>query len=927
MEALPTPASLCPHCGHDNRIRTNGMGALSETLLNGQYQVGRVLGRGGFGITYIGYDLNLRRKVAIKEYFPSHLAMRGQGESVLSAITGSEEDYRQGCQRALKESQMAAVLGQISGVVQVYNVLTANNTIYIIMEYVAGETLSGYVATHGPQTPQAACTLLRPVAQALMTIHRKQVVHRDVKPDNIMIRAEDEQGVLLDFGAARIASDSTMSYSAAVVSQGYTPVEQYNQTSMDGRIDQYALAATLMFTLTGQRPPDVMQRMAQSDAMPSLRSLNPAVTPAVESVILKGMALHADDRYPSVDDLWNALESALQGPKKTPASSASSTSSSGLTKAVAVFASLALVGCLVHIAISGKQATPASLPEDSPVVSAQPTATTPPILLGSFACHQLPEGYAIARYLGNSTEVIIPDTLDGQPVVAITAEAFADGSYLTGIHIPASVTHIDEQAFAHCQGVLFTVEKGSAGEAYVAAHNLPATCENWFRYTPARNGTATVVQYDGLGTHVIMPDSLSGYQISAIADSAFAGADHLQQLHLPDGITKIDANAFENCTSLTTLSLPESLTSMGSSAFENCSALASIALPDGLTTLPDRAFTSCSSLSYLQWPAGLTQLGTSAFEHCTSLTSVSLPETVTTIGDLAFASCTRLMEITLPSGLTTLGNDALANCAFTFIELPDSLTTLGDRTFADCFSLTSVTLPDGLTEIGQDAFANCAVLTAVNLPETLVHIGDRAFQYCASLTDVTLPDSLVTIGWDAFDGCPQLVLYASPDSAGHRYAQDMGLPCQLPEAPQEDFITRQISAQEVAITGYRGNGGHVVVPGQINGQQVIHIGGSAFQGNRTLTGITLPEGVTAIEKEAFAFCDRLSQVTLPASLITIGPSAFDGCINLRDLILPASLTHIYEDAFQNCPNLILTVPEDSYAHQYVSSQGLSFRCP
>jgi serine/threonine protein kinase len=181
MHDLTTPGEVCPHCGHDNHIRHNGPGLLGETLLGGQYQVGRVLGRGGFGVTYIGYDLNLTQCIAIKEYFPTSLVTRSKDDLTLTAISGSEASYENGLQRALKEGRMAASLRRIPGVVQVYNVLPANNTMYIIMEYVEGRTLTDYVENSpAPLTPAQAQKLLAPVADALTRLHKMDVIHRDV---------------------------------------------------------------------------------------------------------------------------------------------------------------------------------------------------------------------------------------------------------------------------------------------------------------------------------------------------------------------------------------------------------------------------------------------------------------------------------------------------------------------------------------------------------------------------------------------------------------------------------------------------------------------------------------------------------------------------------------------------------------------------
>ena len=311
MEHLDAPNGVCPHCGYDNRIRDNGSGMLGSIILDNQYQIGRVLGRGGFGVTYIGYDTKLQTRVAIKEYYPAHLVARGKDDLTLSALAGNDDSYQKGLEHALRESRVAAGLRHVPGVVQVHNVFTANNTVYIVMDYVDGDTLSNYVQENsGMLTLPKVLNVLGPVSRALQVLHSRKVIHRDVKPDNIMISKETGQGVLLDFGAARIADDSTMSRSSAVVSAGYAPPEQYNMSALDGRIDQYALAATLLYALTGHRPPDVMERIAQANAMPSIRAVNSTVNATAENIIYKAMALKAANRHNSVKEFWELLEKA-----------------------------------------------------------------------------------------------------------------------------------------------------------------------------------------------------------------------------------------------------------------------------------------------------------------------------------------------------------------------------------------------------------------------------------------------------------------------------------------------------------------------------------------------------------------------------------------------------------------------------------------
>lgn len=319
MHMLPAPEAVCPHCGHDNRIRVNDPTYLPATVLQGQYFVGKALGRGGFGITYLGYDMNLERVVAIKEYFPAAMANREAGSNTLHTYRESQGDYERGCQRALEEGRMVARMGNVPGVVQIYNVFQANGTVYIVMEYIQGVTLASMVKQAGGRIAwKQLLELMLPIMDALHTIHGMRVVHRDVSPDNIMIR-QNGQAVLLDFGAAHNVSEHTASEHSVSLRMGYAPIEQYSRTGkQDGRIDEYALCATMYHALTGVKPPDATERLFEES---ELQALAPAGVPAaVEQVLLKGMSVKAQDRYSSVAEFKAALLAADQAtPEVDPA--------------------------------------------------------------------------------------------------------------------------------------------------------------------------------------------------------------------------------------------------------------------------------------------------------------------------------------------------------------------------------------------------------------------------------------------------------------------------------------------------------------------------------------------------------------------------------------------------------------------------------
>lgn len=232
---------------------------------------------------------------------------------------------------------------------------------------------------------------------------------------------------------------------------------------------------------------------------------------------------------------------------------------------------------------------------------------------------------------------------------------------------------------------------------------------------------------------------------------------------------------------------------------------------------------------------------------------------------------------------------------------------IGDRAFTACFSLTSVTLPEGLTSIGEDAFRRCESLASITLPEGLTAIGDNAFFSCG-LTSIALPDSLTSMGANPFLGCSSLTaIDISPDHPV--FAQADGV------------LYEKASGTLVCYPAGKADSSFAVPEGTLS------IGDDAFAGCFSLTAVAMPEGLTSIGEGAFVGCFFLRTIALPDSLMTIGDSAFVGCFALSAVALPEGLTSIGEGAFDGCSDtLTLTVPRDSYAHQYAIDNGIPYTC-
>ena len=319
MESHAGPGP-CPHCGLDKAgYETPPHHLQPRSILAGKYLVGKALGEGGFGITYIGFDLNLELRVAIKEYFPSGLVTRqttNANRSVTPFMGESGELYQKGIERFLQEAKSLAKFYELPGIVSVKDFFRENGTAYIVMEFLEGVTLKRMLADRGGRIPfEETMSLLGPVLESLSKVHAEGLIHRDISPDNIMLTQRGAK--LIDFGAAREFAAPESRSRSVVFKVGFAPWEQYQTRGEQGPwTDVYALCATIYRCVTGETPPEALERIGEDLLEPPSRK--GAVLPAsAESALMRGLAVFKKDRYADIPQLTAALQG--RGAEEAPA--------------------------------------------------------------------------------------------------------------------------------------------------------------------------------------------------------------------------------------------------------------------------------------------------------------------------------------------------------------------------------------------------------------------------------------------------------------------------------------------------------------------------------------------------------------------------------------------------------------------------------
>ncbi len=301
----------CSKCGYREEEKRSTQALPAGYLLNNEYCLGRVLGIGGFGITYLACNINVTDEnaiYAVKEYFPQEWASRNGEDLVEPKSKTLIQVYSHGLDVFFNEAKFLKALQDDKTIVHIEKFFTKNNTGYLVMEYIQGETLAGYMkARQKPFSVDHAEKIIITVARALQKVHSFELLHRDISPDNIML-LRDGRVKLIDFGATRqFAWDRTMDMSV-VVKVGFAPMEQYSKTGKQGPwTDVYALAATFYYMVSGKKPLSAVERSVTKEMTP-LCEVNTKVSKKLSNLIDRALEMDYTKRIQNMQQFIEELQ-------------------------------------------------------------------------------------------------------------------------------------------------------------------------------------------------------------------------------------------------------------------------------------------------------------------------------------------------------------------------------------------------------------------------------------------------------------------------------------------------------------------------------------------------------------------------------------------------------------------------------------------
>ena len=667
MKELGEAVQICPVCGYDNSSPAQPAQALPcGTVLYDRYLVGKMLGQGGFGITYIGYDCTLDTTVCIKEFFPAGGAMRGNdgsGRVYWSAgTTGAAR--QQDRETFVKEAQKAVKVRNLDSVVKVWDVFYENDTAYIVMEYIKGVTLKDYLVKRGSVMGAEECIgLLLPVIGDLKKVHDSGIVHRDISPDNLMIR-EDGKVMLLDLGAAKDMSKGSGQSSMMVAKKGFSPPEQYTEgMSIGPWTDVYAICATIYWCMTGKLLPEAMERMLGDDAL----KLPDSIPELLRAVLRHGLELKPANRIKDMEELESDLKTALGKTTITitPPQKPKVPQALGVILVIAVVILLIAIPRIKNALSSGT---------GSDTAQGETVALSNTLSKDKFT-----------EWAGKTAEeVIFENTLDGAPSDAEDLSETGDGGVLGwkdenklyiasegGVRAPGDCSYLfsDSAVFEDSSTAWANLTTVTNAEYFdlsrtKSTEGMFARCEFLTEVDVSSWNVSNVTNMFGMfnGCGKLRSLDVSGWDTSSVTNfyGTFSSCRSLTELDVSKWNTSNAANMgnmFWMCVGLTELDVSKWDTSRVTDAscmFYSCSGLKKLDVSGwdiSHVMFINMMFGECSSLEELyvsRWNTSKLTEMSAIFSGCGSLTGLDVSGwDVSNVTDLSyiFMGCTRIKEL------------------------------------------------------------------------------------------------------------------------------------------------------------------------------------------------------------------------------------------------------------------------------------------
>ena len=919
----------CPHCGYDSEKQERNLTVLEEgTLLAEKYQLGAVIGQGGFGITYAAWDENLDRPVAVKEYFPDSCVTRNIDVSdEVVCLEKYQTLFLEGRLRFERESRLLASLQEIPNVVKVLDYFPENNTAYIVMEYIHGVPLDAWIKEQRMK-PAQVLQCLRPIADALVLLHKQGIVHRDLKPDNLLVEA-DGAIRLIDFGAAmQVAQHGE----TIILSRGYAPVEQYGKEY--GRqgpwSDVYSLAAVIYELLTGVSPQEALLRL-QRDELKSPAALSVKLHKKQSAALMAALAVQPEKRTQSMEEFRARLyllplpEQVLWRKRMQ-------------RRMITAFAVILLLAA---------------------IVAANFTIGLP---LGHGLLYTLrQDGWHILREWRKESQRELPGRVLGLPVTQVERDAFREDERLEQVTLPPSVQSVGDQAFYGCpklntvylneglqeiglnafdgaaEDLLIWGRRNGVQEVYTQSNHLRFVDGSEMDFTET-DGGLILTRLDSDTDMLVIPSYVNGVPVVEIGENI--KIPKAREVFFPDYLSVIPEKICSENKMLTAIHIGRNTVKIGDHAFSSCLSLAEIEWGWELREIGSSAFSFCDSLTRVNLPEGVSQAGEYAFAGCISLTSFFMPDTVKTIGAYAFSGCYVLTDMRLSENLTEIPKSAFGHCGLKTIRLPQSLRSIGWSAFAYS-DLEYIVIPAGVETIDGSVFSNCASLRWVEflcdglrlaedakaysefygfLPELAVggHKGTLAefiaqecglpFEDIAAWSDefrlegdcavLTEDAPILRVPWfNVVENCP----IVCTDGVAGTKVEEITLPLFQNQVHEREFENcmwlKKVYARGV----------------------IERIGLLSFGSCEDLEYIETTNQLKYIDTWAFEYNESLKSLDL-SGVITIGQEALSGCLSLTEANLSNSLTGIDVFAFMSTgikglivPGSLIDVPISSFA--------------